>query len=401
MRMRELELAEFRSFRALHLPIDAHGFRAVGPNASGKSTLLEAVAMLATTRSPRTAAEREIAHWESGADLDIPPYARVRGEFERLDGIHHIEIGMTLEHRENGPLRKRTRFDDRPVRAVDIVGQFKTVLFAPEDVDLIAGSPAGRRRYLDMAVSQASRTYLRALSRYARVLEQRNSLLRAFARDNVATDSTRPAQELAFWNSELSASAVDVLAVRLGAVAFLSSRARRHFELLTGDDSLTIAYTSPRMQLPPVEWLLADWQHPTQTNRQMLAADFAASLEGSRGEELRRGVTAVGPHRDDFVVTARGVDLGRFGSRGQQRLAVVALKLGELDLLEGAAGEPPVLLLDDVLSELDADHRSKLVAVLAARHAQICVTAAEEADLSTSELSHLPLVQITAGTIER
>lgn len=401
MRLRELELDEFRAFRRLRLPIAAAGFRAIGPNASGKSTLLEAIAMLATTRSPRTSAEREIAHWKSGAELGLPPYARLRGEFERLDGFHQVEIGLSVTDSEMGPLKKHTRVDERAVRSVDAVGQLKSVLFSPEDVNLISGSPAGRRRYLDMAVSQAGRGYLRALSRYNRVLEQRNGLLRAFARERVGPGSPRAGRELPFWNAELTAAAVEVLAFRMGAAAFLDARARHHFEQLTGDGSLAVTYTASRVQLPQHASLISDWQEPPQSYRQMLAAAFANSLGASIAEELRRGVTAIGPHRDDLLVTADGADLGRFGSRGQQRLAVIAVKLGELDLLEEAAGEPPMLLLDDVLSELDADHRSKIIAVLAARNAQICVTAAEEDDLGSPELAHLPLFRIRAGTIEQ
>ena len=192
MRLRALELDEFRSFRRLGLPIDPAGFRAVGPNASGKSTILEAIAMLATTRSPRTAAEREIANWDSGVELAVPPYARLRGEFERSDGIHHLEIGMTLRERGQSSLKKMVRFDDRPVRAVDAVGQFTTVHFSPEDVSLVSGAPSARRRYLDVAISQSSRPYLRALSRYGRVLEQRNSLLRTLSRDRSTHQVDRP-----------------------------------------------------------------------------------------------------------------------------------------------------------------------------------------------------------------
>ena len=399
MILRELELDEFRTFRALRLPIDAAGFRAVGANASGKSTLLEAIAMLATTRSPRTSSEREIAHWQSGEDLALPPYARQLGAFERLDGAHRIEIRLSFDDRGSGPLRKQVRLDDRAVRAVEAVGQFKVVLFGPEDVELISGAPAGRRRYLDVAMSQASHEYLRSLMRYGRVLEQRNSLLRSFARERIGPPSGRPAQELPFWNAELGAAGVEVLATRLGAIAYLSTRAREHFSRLTGDESLTVAYSSSRLQLPPAPASMADWRQPSIELRQTLSAAFANSLEANRVEELRRGVTAVGPHRDDFVVMANGVDLGRYGSRGQQRLAVIAIKLAELDMLEKAAGEPPVLLLDDVLSELDAGHREQLVAVLAARKAQIFVTAAEIDDVGSSSLAHLPLITIHRGSI--
>ena len=401
MRLRALELDEFRSFRKLLLPVDSAGFRAIGPNASGKSTLLEAIAMLATTRSPRTAAERELANWDSGSDLGIPPYARLRGEFERLDGIHELEIGITLREHGQSPLKKLVRFDDRPVRAVDAVGQFATVHFSPEDVNLVSGAPSARRRYLDVAVSQSSRAYLRALSRYGRVLEQRNSLLRTLSRDRATQQSGRPSRELPFWDAELTAAAAEVLAFRLGAIQALSARARQYFEQLTGVESLCITYASPRMDLPEAISAVEDWRAPPQSLRQILSAAFSRSLVSHAAEELRRGITVVGPHRDDLLIAANGADLARYGSRGQQRLAVVAIKLAELDLLGDAAGEPPVLLLDDVLSELDVAHRAMIVAALAARNAQVCVTATDESDLASPELSHLPMLRTTGGAVEK
>jgi len=400
MRLLALELDEFRSFHRLHLPIDPAGFRAIGPNASGKSTILEAIAMLATTRSPRTSVEREIANWESGSDLAVPPYVRLRGEFERNDGVHHVEIGITLRDRSQSSLKKMVRFDDRPVRAVDAVGQFTTVHFSPEDVNLVSGAPSARRRYLDVAVSQSSRSYLRALSRYGRVLEQRNSLLRSLSRDRMTAQGGRPAKELPFWDAELTAAAADLLAFRLGAIQELSNRARQHFEQLTGDASLLITYASPRMELPEVIPANEDWTTPPQSLRQTLSAAFSRSLGSHAGEELRRGLTVVGPHRDDFCISANGADLGRFGSRGQQRLAVVAMKLAELDLLGDSLGEPPVLLLDDVLSELDMARRDMIVAVLAARKAQVCVTATDESDLASPELAHLPIMRTSKGGAE-
>jgi DNA replication and repair protein RecF len=129
MRLRTLHLEQFRSFRSADLTIAPEGFLLIGPNASGKSTILEAVSMLATTRSPRTSAEREIANWQSGQDLGLPAYARLCGEFDRTDGKHRIEIGLVVEGGSNGGLKKRIRFDERPARAVDAVGQLYTVLF--------------------------------------------------------------------------------------------------------------------------------------------------------------------------------------------------------------------------------------------------------------------------------
>jgi DNA replication and repair protein RecF len=147
--------------------------------------------------------------------------------------------------------------------------------------------------------------------------------------------------------------------------------------------------------LPEIE----DWRTPSQRLRQMLSEAFGRSLNSYVAEELRRGITVIGPHRDDFLVSTNGADLARYGSRGQQRLAVVAMKLAELDLLGDAAGEPPVLLLDDVLSELDMAHRSTIVASIAARSAQVFVTATDESDLASSDLAHLPILRIQAGAV--
>lgn len=358
--------------------------------------------MLATTRSPRTSSEREIANWESGADLELPPYARIRGTFDRRDGSHSVEIGMSLDERGQGVLKKQVKFDDRSTRAIDVVGQMKSVLFSPEDVNLVSGPPAARRRYLDVAIGQASRTYLKALSRYGKVLEQRNSLLRSFSRERVSTSSPRLTEELAFWDNEFAALAAEVLAERLGAVQAIAGRARFHYQLLTGIDSLDVVYAPSRIQAPRIdEAPEVAWQSPSQTLRQSLLAAMAHSLKDWREEELRRGVTAIGPHKDDFSVSANGIDLNRFGSRGQQRLAMISIKLAELDLLENSAGEPPILLLDDVLSELDATHREKVIAILAAKDAQICITSTELADLRVDDLDHLALLSIRGGSIER
>ncbi|MFN8591283.1 MAG: DNA replication and repair protein RecF [Thermomicrobiales bacterium] len=396
MWLRELELDEFRSFRSLRLEIDPAGFRAIGPNASGKSTLLEAIAMLATFRSPRTSLEREVVNWNSGVEFAVPPYARAHAVFERTDGQRSVEFGLSFDERLNR-IRKSVRYDGRQTRAVDAVGQLKTVLFTPEDVELLSGAPSGRRRFLDIAIGQASRDYLRGLAHYARVLEQRNSLLRSLAAERAGSNS-RAAQELPFWDSELTAVAADVLAFRLGAVQFLGTAAAAHFSVLHGGGLLAIHYRSHRDVIAPLPAGSGRWE-PDVQERQRAASAFGGILASVRAEELRRGVTAVGPHRDDFIVEVDGVDLGRFGSRGQQRLAVIAMKLAELDFLASAAGEPPVLLLDDVLSELDASHRSLMTAALGARATQVCVTSTDESDLHESGLDRLPLLRMANGTI--
>ena len=385
MHLRLLELDEFRSFRSLRLDVDPAGFRAVGSNASGKSTLMEAITMLATTRSPRTSAERELANWESGAAFGLAPYARLRGEFTRTDGNHAVAFGLSVDEGGRSGIKKSVQFDDQPARAIDVVGQFKTVLFSPDDVELLPGAPGGRRRYLDLAISQARRAYLRGLSRYTRVLEQRNGLLRSLSREGGGGAVRRAAQELPFWDNELVSVATIVLSERAMYVARLDVRAREHFERLTGIDSLPGVGDRDDVE--------------TTRLQQRVAAQFTRALSDARTEELRRGVTAVGPHRDDVIFRVGGADLGRFGSRGQQRLALVATKLAEVDLLQAEAGEPPVLLLDDVLSELDQRHRRLVIETIATRPAQVCVTATDLSDLDAPGLAHLPIIYVSSGQV--
>lgn len=400
MHLRLLELDEFRSFRSLRLEVAPAGFRAVGSNASGKSTLMEAIAMLATTRSPRTSSERELANWESGVAFGLSPYARLRGEFTRTDGVHSVAIGLAIDEHGRSGIKKSVQLDDQPARAIDVVGQFKTVLFSPDDVELLSGPPGGRRRFLDLAISQARRTYLRGLSRFTRVLEQRNGLLRSLAREAGSAAVRRAAQELPFWDSELISAATIVFSERAMYVAGLDALAREHFARLTGIETLEIAYQPHRLAAIDRMPTVGPHDEPQMTRvQQTIAAQFARALGNARAEELRRGVTAVGPHRDDLVFRVDGVDLGRFGSRGQQRLALVATKLAEVDLLQGGAGEPPVLLLDDVLSELDQRHRRLVVEAIAMRPAQVCVTATDLSDLDAPELAHLPVIQVSAGQV--
>ena len=400
MHLRLLELDEFRSLRSLRLELDPAGFRAVGSNASGKSSLMEAMAMLATTRSPRTSSERELANWESGRAYGVSPYARLRGEFTRSDGVHSVAIGIAVDEGGRSGIKKTVQFDEQPARAIDVVGQFKTVLFSPDDVELLPGPPGGRRRFLDLAISQARRTYLRGLSRYSRVLEQRNGLLRTLAREGGQSASRRASQELPFWDTELISAAAIVLSERATYVSKLNDQAREHFARLTGIKTLEVLYQPHRMaeQAFRSEDLPRDESGMIRL-QQAVAAQFSRTLEEARSEELRRGVTAVGPHRDELLFRVDGVDLGRFGSRGQQRLALVATKLAEVDLLQQEAGEPPVLLLDDVLSELDQRHRRLVTETIATRSAQVCVTATDLIDLDAPGLSHLPIIHVSRGTI--
>ncbi|MDQ3693927.1 MAG: DNA replication and repair protein RecF [Chloroflexota bacterium] len=395
MHLVELELEEFRSYRRLQLHLDRAGLRLVGDNASGKSSLLEAIAMLATTRSIRTSSERELIHWRSGEDFSLPPFSRIRGVVTRGDRTIDIEIAIQIEPGRTSHIKKLIRINGRPVRALDAVGSLNAVLFSPEDIELISGSPAGRRRYLDSTISQLDRSYLRSLARFSRILEQRNSLLKSLSGSGITAGSRQAGEQLDFWDAELVAHGSAVIARRLLIVNRLGRLAAERFELLSMTADLEVLYQSS-VSLTPVqmtELVTMDRLQP------VVARNFTTALNAARSDELRRGATLVGPHRDDVTFQLAGLDVSMHGSRGQQRLVVVALKLAISALMQEISGESPVLMLDDVLSELDPRHQASLLDATAAAGLQVIVTATEPSLLRRPILVRIPASRVAFGSI--
>jgi DNA replication and repair protein RecF len=312
-----------------------------GPNAAGKTSLLEAIVLLAWGHSHRTSTDTELIRW--GADL-----ARVEGvaQLEGPAGAETIEVafvrpGSVVAGRGSG--RKRIRVNGVPRRASGLLGLLRTVVFAPEEMLLIAGSPGLRRAALDQLASQRSPAYAGDLATYGRVLQQRNSLLRAIR------EETAPREELRYWDAPLLDAGGAIVAERLRTLADLAEPlARAHAEIApdeAGNSRLILRY---------------------ETNAPAFAGEtprdaLARRLVETADKEVWNGTTLVGPHRDDMVFELAGRDLAAFASRGQQRTAILAFKLSELDLLTALDDRPPLLLLDDVFSELDPERRSHLV----------------------------------------
>lgn len=392
-----LELEEFRQYRHLALSIDPAGLRVVGENASGKSTLVEAIAMLATMRSPRSGSDRELIHWQSGQELGFPPFARLLGHFRSLEGETEIEIGLQIDPSGEGPLKKSVKVNGRPTRALDAVGHMRVVLFAPEDVTLISGPPSARRRHLDLFISQIDRRYVRSLARYNRIVEQRNSLLKTLMRESRQGAHNGASAQLAFWDDELVTYGSYLVARRRSIASGLGKLVGARFSEFTSGGDLSIIYRATVGSEIPDESLSGNYP---DIARERIQRAFEHRLADLRGDELRRGISLAGPHRDDFSVLLNGVDLGTYGSRGQQRLAVVALKLAESEQMRLETGEPPVLLLDDVLSELDATHRARLLVAVERAGGQLVITSTDIHLVEQPTLARLPLAKVTPGTIE-
>ena len=393
MLLRELVLVNFRNYVRLALTPSDPITVLVGDNGQGKSNVLEAIYLLATTRSPRTSNDRELVHWR--ARRDVIPFARLEARIRRDDADLHVEILIKAEtdaaavaSEADGtvppirPVTRQVKVNGLPTRAVELIGQVNVVLFTPDDVALVAGSPSGRRRYLDITISQVNGHYLRALQRYNKVLVQRNTLLRQ------VRERRQRREQLDFWNEELVRLGSYIVARRVETMAALNRDLGPLYRDLGGSQhDLAVRY-QPTTHDPA--------ELGTDTSR--VAELYAAKVSDMLGREIESGVSLVGPHRDDFTFVVDGVDLHDYGSRGQQRLAVLALKLAEAQFMRKETEEQPILLLDDILSELDPVRRGFVLAQ-AGKAGQTLITTTDLSDFGPDLLSRATIVRVERGAL--
>jgi DNA replication and repair protein RecF len=329
-----ITLRDLRGYATLEAAFGSGPQLIWGPNAAGKTSLLEAIVLLAWGRSHRTSTDAELVRW--GSDL-----ARVEGRIGATSAVAEpITIEVALVREGAGGQRKRIRVNGVPRRAAALGGVLRTVLFAPEDMLLVAGSPGPRRSALDQLASDRSPSFGPDLATYSRALQQRNGLLRAIREGSAGRD------ELRFWDEALLTAGSSVVEGRLATLDVVAEPLRRaHAEIAPDEALLTLRYLT---NAPP---------RPGESVRDALARRLAETAD----KEAWNGTTLIGPHRDDLAFELEGRDLAGFASRGQQRTAILAFKLAELDLLAELDGRPPLLLLDDVFSELDPDRRAHLV----------------------------------------
>lgn len=388
--VQNIELEQFRAYSSLSLPVPAQGLRLIGPNGSGKSTIVESLLLVSTTRSRRGILDADLIRWGSGEDLGVAPYARVVASIDRGGVGARIEVFLE-SNLKRGTTRKVLKVADRARRAVDVVGLLPTVAFSPEDLDLVLGSPQVRRRWIDVVLSQTDRKYLRFLSRYTRILSQRNGLLRQFS-----NGSLPEVGQFEYWDEQLAALGAYIVAARAVAAGRIASRADEHFSRLApGVAPLRLQYESTLGQ-EPAWWNTTMAAASADDAVQRVGGIYERQLKKSFSADVARGVTQIGPHRDDVVYALGERPLSRFGSRGQQRLAVVALKLAEADFIADVSGHRPVFMLDDVLSELDPGHRGTLVESVRQNGSQLIVTATEPSLLEDEVLSGLGTIILDA-----
>jgi DNA replication and repair protein RecF len=363
MYLTHLSLTNFRSFARLDMNIPRRVVLLTGDNAQGKTSILEAIYFLAAFTSFQTHTDRQLVNFiEARKPLAV---GRLVAEYVRGPTKH---TGQRL--------RKEILLDGIKRPLAEVIGHFNAVIFVAQMTQIIEGGPEARRRYLNLALAQSVPGYARQLSEYGEALTQRNALLKLLA------ERGGDQSQLDFWDETISRTGAAIILRRIEAIQEIEKLAARiHRELTHATEVLRLHYQpSYDPLLPPHGQIALALTTPVQRNgvgEDDIRQGFLEALRHSRPEEIRRGVTVLGPHRDDLRFLANGIDLSDFGSRGQVRTTLLALKLAEIEWMKDRTGQWPVLLLDEVLVELDAQRRQDLLASL---------DTVEQAVLTTTDL---------------
>ena len=391
-RITRLSLVNYRNFREADIAPPAGVTVFHGGNAQGKTSLLEAAYTLAIGRSFRAERERQVLNFDAareGAAAYITGTACVDGQ------SLNVVIGYQPTVRETGaddgeedgsgpatlpPVSKQIRVNRQPTTAAGLVGRIAASLFSVDDLDLVLGSPSNRRRYLDVLISQADRSYLQALQRFQAALRNRNGLLRRRREGHVDLE------EMEYWDEQLVQSGAAVTFGRSQALARLAVFARRqHGELGEPEQALTLDYLP---SVPPGECV------------EDTAAAFQAELRRSSAREQATAITAVGPHRDNFVTYLSGLDASSFASRGEARTIALALRLAEAEYLAEVRGDDPIILLDDVFSEMDARRRDRVLQKVA-RYRQTLITTTDVGPVRAALGDSAAYFRVADGAVTR
>lgn len=397
MHIDHLSLQNFRNYARLELSLPHQPLVIYGDNAQGKTSLLEALAYLATARSPYTTTDRQLIHWRM--ETETLPYARLAADMTTNGAYNRLEITLMLEN--NGEIapkfKKVIKLNGVDKRVMDIIGLVTVVLFLPQDLALIEGSPSERRRFMNDTLSQIERDYYSALENYEKLLPQRNALLKRIA------DKKAKVGELAYWDEQIALFGAILIAGRqqfLRELEYLAQRA--HADLTGHKEMLTLVYQPSFMPTADTNGQQAFDLLGLDLHRQLSPDDivpqFTQQLHREQRDSIERGMTLSGPHRDELRLFINGRDAGLYGSRGQARTAILALKLAQLEWMKTRTGDYPLLLLDEVVAELDSKRRAYLFSRISDA-CQTVLTTTELDAFSSEFLSRAQILRVENGQI--
>jgi len=367
MQLKSLSLRNFRLFQSLDLLTPQQIILITGNNAQGKTSILEAIYYLATFSSFHASSDRQLIRFNTQrSDLE-PSVAHIKADFESGTSIRHIEVRLILQPDRNGSPRfyKEILLDNARKKVNEALGKFNAVLFLPGMTEIIDGSPEQRRRYLNMMIAQAIPTYVDHLIQYNQAIQQRNALLKILAEKRSAIS------QLDIWDEKIARAGARIIFERDRVIDELRLEAQFIHQNLSHDlESLQLIYqpsfdpAKPDASHEPS--LFQAVQSASFTNRSHLTVEtieksFLNQLQVSRRIDISRGVSSIGPHRDEIRFLSNNTDLGIYGSRGQIRTALISVKFAEAKWLKKRTGQLPVMLLDEVLAEIDERRRYDLL----------------------------------------
>jgi DNA replication and repair protein RecF len=392
MFLSHFSLNEFRNYRHLELALGRGLFLFYGENAQGKTNLLEAVGMLATGSSFHAGSDREVVNWAAPDHI-----AHLKASVKRREDDVELEMvifdptppvveGVNPPHSAvalpaNTP-RKRVKVNTIPKKVIDLIGQMKVVLFAPTDLHLVDGSPEERRRFLDRSLCQVQPRYCQALVQYRKIIAQRSALLKRIR------DNQEDPRLLDYLDERLTALANLISFERQRMLVALNEQTSEIQGMLSGGrEHLQIVYR-PSFKVDAAWNTAESLQH------------YRTQLREVRKRELNQGVCLLGPHRDDLEFLVNGVNMLIYGSRGQQRTVALSAKLAELAYMRACTGDEPVLLLDDVFSELDVQRRGHLLREVM-RHEQVFLTATDLSSFPEEILGQAHIYEMVEGEVRK
>jgi DNA replication and repair protein RecF len=365
--VKNIRLKNFRNYHYLDLEFSKMLNVIYGENAQGKTNILESIFLCASGRSHRTSKDAELVMvGEEGYIIELI--------IQRMDREIKIQIYYDLK------ARKKIKINEIPIKKIgNLIGNLNAVIFSPDDLDIIKGGPSVRRRFLDMTISQIKPSYFYDLQQYAKILSNRNYLLKEIQIKRSLLDT------LDVWSKNLANVGSRIIIARKNFIRNMNVKiAKNHSKLTAGKETLELKY-KPSVEISNLE------------NEEEVAEAFLKILRKERQKEIQKAITFYGPHRDDYDLMLNRMDVKLFGSQGQQRTSILSIKLSEVDIMKEETGEYPILLLDDVMSELDSSRQEFLLNSIS--KVQVFVTCTDSSIFKDRNVSDIRFYKIERGKV--
>ncbi|MFL2665655.1 MAG: DNA replication/repair protein RecF [Dehalococcoidia bacterium] len=381
----KLQILGFRNHLSTELNLSEGLSVFYGNNGHGKSSLLEAIYMLSIAKSHKSSSDKELINWLT---LEENGHMQILGISRNEDITTQAQIDIDASNKDLS-FRKGLRINGIKCNSFDFVGNINSIFFEAEDIEIIYGGPSKRRRYLDILIGQSVPSYLKDIQRYKRVIAQKNKLLRSIR------EKKSDKKELTFWNERLAYEGSKIIDLRRKSISFLSSNSINHHIELSGGEEIELKYKTKITSSKETQKIEID-----SLSNEEIESKFLETLIQNSDNEVRQGISVYGPHRDDIEILFNNRLAGKYASRGQARTIAFALKLSEAIFVENTTGRVPIIILDDILSELDPNRRNSILEIFK-NYQQVILTVTESELLPNNIKQESNIYNINSGKVKK